>query len=433
MQNIRFSVYNHKLVDKRGNLISRPMIVLKDQDGDIVGWTDFHKYARSGKKARSRSIYSGKDNRCTYVSLLLNYVFFDKYHITRLIDMTPEMVKSFLTDFGLCRLPRDPEDTHRNEETVNLCISIIEDFIDLLSRENPKCKVSLKDLFKTEKVFDRRKRRYTEKNVPIFEINFLPSKKKILRDLTENAFQIIMNEIAANHRNILMLAAASAFAGLRPSEACNMRREDSPLGQGIFFEKTDGETTKITIDLTEEKNLRSDLVHVGDIKKERTAKVYPAFLEAFVDCYNQYMKYIEGRPYETEYGALTNTSFGMAYTYDSYYKEFQKVANACIPIMLSDSDPQTVHFGHLLLEHNIGPHILRHWFSVKLTLYGESVGNLMSYRGDKSPESALTYQQNKSELTKQLKIVSDEAFNYNLWRATKIIEEDNDKSNRVHQ
>ena len=235
-----------------------------------------------------------------------------------------------------------------------------------------------------------------------------------------------MNEITENHRNILMLAALSAFTGMRPSECCNVRRTDSALGPGILFEMTDGEVTNITIDLTEEKNLRSDMVSVGGIKKERLQKVYPAFLEVFMSCYNLYMKYIEERPYEADYGALTTTSTGKAYTYDAYYQEFKKVIKNCIPVMLADDDPQIVNYGHLLQEYNISPHILRHWFSVKLTLYGEDVAGLMNWRGDRSPESALTYLQNKSELEKQYERVSDEVFNYSLWRAGKIIGEKND-------
>ena len=250
-------------------------------------------------------------------------------------------------------------------------------------------------------------------------MNFKPQYKKIFRDLPEGAFQIIMNEIVANHRNVLMLAALGAFAGLRPSECCNVRRADSALGAGIMFETVDGEVTNVLIDLTEEKNLRSDLISVGGIKKERVQKVYPAFIEAFMSCYDMYMEYITGKPYEKEYGALTNSSTGKAYTYDSYYMEFKKVIKDCIPIMLNDSDQKVVNYGHLLQENNISPHIFRHWFSVKLTLYGEDAAGLMNWRGDKSPESALTYLMDKSELEKEYEIVSDEIFNYSLWKAEK--------------
>lgn len=97
----------------------------------------------------------------------------------------------------------------------------------------------------------------------------------------------------------------SAFAGLRPSEACNVRRADSKLGPGIKFLKENDEIVNIEIDLTHRYNLRSDLISVGGIKKYRVQRVYPQFLRAFCDCYNEYMRYMAGRKFETEYGAMT--------------------------------------------------------------------------------------------------------------------------------
>ena len=399
------------------------MIVLRDEDNNIIGWTDYHKYARGGKRALSRSIYSGNDKRCFYISRFLNYIFFEKYQIRQLTDVTAPMVKNFLTDYGLGRLPNDDKGLQRSEGTVNICVATIIDFLELMIADNPSCKMKTSSLYRTEKVFDKRKKRYVDKKVPAFEVQHRPTKKTIFRDIPEGAFQVIMNEIITNHRNILMLVACSAFAGLRPSECCNVRREDSALGPGMFFEVIDGEVTNVTIDIREPKNLRSDMISVGGIKKPRKQKVYHAFLKAFVDCYNIYMKFIEGRPYEAEFGALTNTSFGKAYTYNAYRMEFQKVVQACIPIMLASDDPQTINYGHLLQENTISPHIFRHWFSVKLTLFGEDPAGLMYWRGDKSPESALTYISNKSELEKQYKLVNSEAFDYMLWKASKVEED----------
>lgn len=103
-QKIRFAVYEHKLVDSSGNIIRRNFIVLKDEDGDVVLWTDFHRYAKGGRKVVVRSIYSDDEKRLRSVVKLLNYVFFDRYHISRLTEIRPEMVKDFLNDYGLCRL-----------------------------------------------------------------------------------------------------------------------------------------------------------------------------------------------------------------------------------------------------------------------------------------------------------------------------------------
>lgn len=112
-QKIRFAVYEHRLVDSSGNIIRRNFIVLKDEDGDVVLWTDFHRYVKGGGKVVVRSIYSDDEKRLRSIAKLLNYVFFDRYHISRLTEIRPEMVKDFLNDYGLCRLPNDNETVTR--------------------------------------------------------------------------------------------------------------------------------------------------------------------------------------------------------------------------------------------------------------------------------------------------------------------------------
>ena len=420
MNKLHFGVYTHKIVDADNNLIKRSMIVLKNEYGNIIRSPNYHRYARN-PRAPVKSLYSDTRERCINICCLLNYIFFDQYHIDRLNDITAEMIIHFIQDYGLCKLKNDEPTTHRSKTTVGTCIKNICDFLQLLAQENPSCNCNASDLFRKEEIFSKHKRRFITTLVPKFEVLYRPKTNTIFRDLPDGAFEVIMNKVLTEYPNLIMLVALSAFAGLRPSEACNVRREDSPLGSGIQFEITDGNVTNVFIDLREEKILRSDMVSVGAIKKERIQKVYPNFLNIFVDCYNRYMKYIQGHSYEKEYGALTNTSFGKAYTYPAYYCAFQKVVESCIPEMLASDDAQIVHYGHLLLqEKTISPHILRHWYSVRLTLYGEDVAGLMTWRGDKSPTSALTYLQNKSELEKQFTKVSSEIFNYALWKAEKL-------------
>ena len=73
-----------------------------------------------------------------------------------------------------------------------------------------------------------------------------------------------------------------------------------------------------------------------------------------------------------------------------------------MPILLASNDPELVLYGQTLMEHNLSPHVFRHWYTVQLVLSGvNNPGVLMAYRGDTSPESALTYINSKGELEKQ--------------------------------
>lgn len=413
----RFSVYEHTLVLKESELIKRKFIVLKDENGDICAFTDFHRYIRSSRKQYVRRVTDDGNSRHYYVVKLLNYVFFDQYHIKKLNDMTIEMVSAFLNDYGKALLPDDSSE--RTKATVIACIKIIINFLDeFIEKNNGNCKIKQSELYKTVTTRNRRGN-IVKKKVPVFDITYSGKVKSIFRDMPNKVFNQFMNLIIEKHPDILMLVSLSAFAGLRPAEACNIRRSDSALGPGIRFVIQNGEITDVILDLKKELNLRSDLKSVGSIKKERNQRVYPAFLEAFVACYRIYMDYMEGRKYEAAYGALTVNLQGKAITYNNYYQKFRKAISELIPILLSDEDAEVVNYGHLLMENNISPHILRHWFSVKLTLYGEDVAGLMYWRGDSSPLSALTYLQNKGELEKQYRYVNSELFDFISWQAVK--------------
>ena len=361
--------------------------------------------------------------RYTYVTMLLNYVFFDKYNINTLSDMTVEMIQNFLNDYGMKRLPGDSKDTCRSKKTVNLVVSYIIDFLEHLLKDNTNLfTFTFADLFKEVEIFAPKSHRgITTKYVPIFDVLCLEEyQKDIFRDMPISVFEIFLDQVISKHKRILMLFALCSFAGLRPSEACNVYREDSPICRGIRFTIIDGHIEEILIDITQERVMRSDLKSVGKIKRERIAKVFPAFNQVFMDCYSLYMDFMEGKKYESDYGPLTINRYGRAITYQSFYDEFAVVVKECIPRLLSSNNAEMINYGHLLLENNISPHVLRHWFSVQLTLMGVEFNVLQSYRGDKSPESSLIYLNNKSEIVKKYRHVANETYDYQIWKAKKM-------------
>lgn len=408
--NLSFKLYEHLVVAEADELIKYCFIVLADEDGVIHQWTDFHKYVSNG---RVHSLSGDTTYRYRHVTKLLNYCFFQDYHIRKLSDITEEMVKRFLIKYAMCTLPDDTAETHRSKKTVSGCEKTIIDFVTNLKNDCPKSKINVNKLYRTKEIFSKKKGKFVKTKVLDFDLRYKNTvTKEIFRDMPEKVFVIVFNEIFANHKDILMLVALQSFAGLRPSEACNVRREDSRLGSGLKFEYVDGKISNVYIDLTRELNLRSDYKPVGKIKKERTQKVYDKFLDVFMDCYNEYMKYMDGRKYEKEYGALNVNMQGKAMTYYSYRQKVQKVISECIPEMLSSDDPEVVMYGNLLLENSIAPHIFRHWFTVRLVLDGLDVSQVMYWRGDKSPESAFAYVQNKGDLEKKFVKVVDESFGY---------------------
>lgn len=415
---MKFISYKHTLILGNNHLVTKQFIALKAPDGNLQ-FTDFHRYVKSASKIKSISDDGNK--RFAYVIKFLNYVFGVK-RITSLDQLTLDMIKDFLMNYGLGTLPGDTR--HRKKSTVEICVNTILDFLTLYLKERKgKAILSPSALYETTSYTNKRGRLIKRKE-PKFDVYVDDSQTEqaIFRDIPNSAFEMLFAHIAEYHKDLLMVVALGAFVGLRPSEACNVRREDSPLGAGILFHQSEGETFKVEIDLRREMPLRSDLKPTGRIKKERMQAVPYIFLEVFLDTYNNYMSYLEGKRYERDYGPLNLNKQGKALTYAVYYQRFRRIIREeMIPIFLKSDDAEVVFFGHLLQEHNISPHIFRHWYTTQLVLSGVSeISELMSARGDKSPESAWVYLQNKGEIAKQYGQVNDGLFDYMSWRAENL-------------
>ena len=415
-KDLRFACYDYRFALEDYSKVTRYLLVIK-KGREVIAWTDFHKFIKTGK--RVRSINSENRKPYVYVSMFLNYLFFDKCHIKSIKEIEIEMAKDFLNDYGLHHLINDVTNTHRKEVTVNEAQSYIISFLrELTKREKMKFKES--DLISKEPYFNKEKRKMMERIVPVFDVLFIPHEGTIVRDTPQKVFEILMNQIIDKHPRLMMIAALCAFAGLRPSEACNVTREGSMIGSGLKFTVVNGMVTKIEINLKKELQLRSDSISVGNIKKERVQLVHPNFILQFMDIYEIYMKFMEGRKYESFYEPLSINSQGKALTYNSYLNEFKQIIKEIVPILLSDTDPIIVEYGYLIKEHGLSPHIFRHWFTVQLVLFGCDAANLMYWRGDSSVQSVEAYLRNKGELEKLYSKTADEAFNYIIWKGNKM-------------
>ena len=350
---MRFAVYTHTLIIHENQLIKRKFIILKDKKKHMQ-FTDFHKYIKPPKRT-VRNISDDGNNRFDFVVKMLNYAYFQK-GISCLNELTVDIVKEFMNSYGMGTLPEDEKG--RGKKTVERCVTCILDFLELYIKDNQeRCSMELNELYKY--VPKRNKVGKTiRKKIPVFDVVYTERKKEIFRDIPNDAFDLLFEHFATYHKDLLGLISLSAFAGLRPSEACNVRREDSPLGPGILFSMYEGEVNKVQIDLRTEKCLRSDLISVGKIKKERMQNVPLLFTDAFVSSYNNYMEYLNGKKYEAEYGAFNVNKRGKAITYDNYYQRFRKIVKTEItPLFLKSDNPEIVMYGRLLLENNLSPHV----------------------------------------------------------------------------
>jgi len=405
------------MVIQDSRLIIVKFIVIKIKNNGIVRFTKLHNYISVGKTKASVRVDANAGSKVYYVCCLLNFVFVDharRYKISNILDITSEHLEDFMYDYSM---NHDDDLRYPIESTVNTCVYAVIDFMENYLKKHDFKRSKQNEFHET--VTSRNKHNiYTEKKVPSFDVVYNGKPKTIFRDIPNSVFNVISSYAATYYKEIFFMITLSAFTGMRPSEVCNVRQESSPLGKGIYIYRKGNKIEKINIDITEEKQLRSDLVSVGGIKKERWQQVYPKFYAAFMNAYEIHKEYLSKQKYESQFCPMFVDSHGMAMTYGNYYRIFNKMIDEIKPILIESTNPEISTYGHMLLQNNISPHIFRHWFSVRLALYGEDVANLQYWRGDKSPLSAMLYLKNKGELAKQLAYTNNSMFEFMLDAAT---------------
>lgn len=407
-KNYRYAVYEHKLVTDDGLSYIRSFIVLKNQYGVIVRFTRLHNYTGAYNGRAVRPLASDAKARMHYICMMLNYILIENYEIYRIdhvFKVTKEMLAAFFTDYAL---GSKADGRHRGSESVENCIHSVTLFFSKLTwKYGGNVVMRRNELYREIQGYDHRGR-LVKRPVPDFEIRYVPEEKEIFRDIPTKVFKILMNLALRYAPDIAFAMGLQAFAGLRPGEVCNVRQEGSPKGSGILFTYLDGRVIRADIDLTHEYAMRSDGVECGKIKKERKQGVYPAFLIAFQQLYECHKAFLAAQTFEAEYCPMFVNGNGMAMTYGNYYARFQYLVDTHLrPLLLDHSDPECRIYGQMLCENRLAPHSLRHWFSVQLALRGEPIDQLQFWRGDKSPESAFVYLQNKGDLVRELAKTND--------------------------
>lgn len=402
-KNYHYAVYEHKLVTGDGLAYTRSFIVLKNQYGVIVRFTRLHNFAGVYENNVFRPLASDANAKMHYICMMLNYVLIDNYEIYRIdhvFKVTKEMLTCFFMDYAL---GLKSGGGHRGKQSIENCVHAVTLFYrKLIYKYGGYVTMKKGELYREAEVYTRNGK-LVKKQVPDFQIRGVPENKDIFRDIPTKVLKILMNLAVRYRPDIAFTMGLEAFAGLRPGEVCNVRQEGSPKGSGIIFTWLDGRIVRAEIDLTHEFAMRSDGVVCGSIKKERKQSVYPPFLEAFQTLYGYHKAFLSTRTFETDFCPMFVNANGMAMTYENYFSRFQSLVDDHLrPILLSHSDPECRLYGQMLCENRLGPHALRHWFSVQLALRGEDVAQLQFWRGDKNPESAFDYLQNKGDLIREL-------------------------------
>ena len=399
----RYAVYEHKLVGPDEIVYSRSFIVIKNKYDVIIRFTRLHNFVGAYENKVFRPLTSDVKAKMHYICMMLNYVLidhYDVYKVDHVFKVTKEILTCFFMDYAL---EKKADGGYRGSQSIEKCVYAVTLFFKKLTHKHGGyLTLKKEELYVESQIFTKRGR-MIKKQVPAFQIRGIQEKQEIFRDIPTKVFQILINLAVRYAPDISFAIGLQAFAGLRPGEVCNVRQERSTKGAGIIMTFRDGKLIKAEIDLTREYAMRSDGVVCGRIKKERKQCVYPPFLEAFQTLYEYHKKFLTLHGFEDEFSPMFVNKRGMAMTYDDYYARFQRLIEVKLrPVLMNHIDPEYRIYGQMLCENRLGPHALRHWFSVQLALRGEDVAQLQFWRGDKNPESAFGYLQNKGDLIREL-------------------------------
>lgn len=411
----RYGIYKHRLLAPDGSVYARPFIVIRNGLGVIVRFTNLHNYVGVFDGKIFLPLASDAEKKLYYVCKMLNYVLvehFGEFGIDDVLLINRTALEQFFRDYAL---EAKPDGGFRGAQSIEKCVAAVVTFFRNLQRKFGKLMLLSGNDLVTEKLIRTKRGDMVSKSIPAFQVRGIPSRIETFRELPTKAFKILLNLAFRYAPDIVFAMCLQAFAGLRAGEVCNVRQESSPLGGGIVFTRIGDDIRKIEIDLTRKISLRSDRVETGSIKKKRVQCVYPPFLDAFILAYDFHCKHLSSRSFEPDYCPMFINNRNKAMTYNDYARRFDTLVTKHFrPALLKAGNPDCTLYGQLLYENDLTLHALRHWFSVQLVLHGEDIAQIQYWRGDKSPESAFVYLQNKGDLVRELERTSADFINIAL-------------------
>ena len=387
-----FAVYEHPMVNEARELSRYRAFVVSDSSGRPLVFSGLELYSHEYEE-ETALIQVRRKQELNVICNALNTIFAEN-NISKIEDVTSKMIFKYFDDYCDSKL------TKRSCENRVRAVSY---FFANLANDFPSMKVKVKDLLYTDYVKKNKesKKVYREYRPKYIVHGNHPTEKDIFRDLPLRVAQRLLDLAYIHDPMIAFPIAVGMSTGLRGSCVCNMRQKDSPVSDkpGINIGYAGKTITGIQIDMTETYNLRADGKPVGGIKKKRNVSVYSKFIPEFYAAYQKQLKLLSKYNVDPRYKPMIVDRNGQAMTYSAYRYRLQKlVKKRLIPQLLNSNNPEDVVLGMTLQQYSLGTHVFRHVFTVRLVLAGLDVAQIMEYRGDKSPQSALAYLAKKGDL-----------------------------------
>lgn len=411
IKQLKFGMYKHKLITEKGTIIDQWFIALKDRKTNIVleltPYTRLLRYSYVNiDLRRSETIEVWGE----FICMFLNYVLinnYEKFKIHDIKDITIKIGNDFLQDYADGIVGNEQKTLETVKTTMQkLCKLYL--YIKNIYKKRAKYiyKYNFKNVDKENKV------RY---DCSLFKINAEKNKeyseqhKKIFRNMPIEIFEIFLRLSKQYYPELTFAITLQAYAGLRPSEVCNVRQVIDPQKPGMKYLKVGSKMENISIDLTRKYEMRADGKPVGGIKKRREQKVYTPYIDRVQNAYKEHLKELEKYELEKGYYPMFVNKDGKAITVKSYREKIERLANVYLREYLSKSEnPSHRYYAEILTQKKLSPHFLRHYFTVLLVIDNLTPHEIAIWRGDNALDSSLIYCRDKSELLKNIKEINED-------------------------
>jgi hypothetical protein len=218
----RYGLYFHKRSAPDGTIYERPLIVLRNEYGNIVRFTGLHYFAEPFSGKVYIPLASSNKERLYHVCAMLNYILIDQYEqfdINHVFEVTWDAVNTFFMNYAY---EQGSNGDFRSRATIEKCIHNVTDFFYRLKLKYEGLVYLNPDELYTEKTIYNRHERQITKRMPLFQVKHIPQHTEIFRELPTKAFQVLLNLAFRYAPDIAFAICLQAFAGLRAGEVCNV-------------------------------------------------------------------------------------------------------------------------------------------------------------------------------------------------------------------
>lgn len=396
------------------------VIVIKNRHGVIECPLLINQCAKLYNGEGERSSNRLRVSLLYYVATALNYLR------ERGIEATKATVKDVFDFFdSYIHSPvKEGTDTYRQADACERCIYAVSHFFANMAKYVPECKTDANQILMYQEVVSESGQRRMQYLPYYRSLPHAGRRRSLVRDLCDETFDIMLDESRKHDPMLTFMMHMQMRAGLRGGEVVNIIQENSPIMNNacISYFYREGLITDITIDIAQDRILRSDGVKTGNIKKNRVVHVYPKYFEEFHRAYEDHKRLLKSYEdkMEQEYMPMFLCETGKAMTCKTYYTRLNDLVHKyVVPRLLNSNDPRLQVDGNALLMHNIGMHIFRHKFSVALVMDGVTQETLMFYRGDRGKNSAEPYLIGKRAIIDQTAVYKDAAIRAGMERGRK--------------